>query len=78
MDSQALNIPGTILALNPGFPFRILSRFGEKAVRQNPDGKPGFEASTMLGCPKEGETMDPRLLPLGRLQDATVTIDCSE
>ena len=52
-------VPGIMLALNPGFLFRILSRFGEKDARQNPDRKPGFEASTMLGCPKEGETMDP-------------------
>ena len=30
------------VALNPGFPFQILTRFF-KAVRQNLNGKPGFE-----------------------------------
>ena len=40
----------TLLASNPGFPFRILShsRFFSKAVRQKiRNGKPGFEARTL-------------------------------
>ena len=41
--------PFSLLALNPGFPFRILSRsrFSPKLRDKIQNGKPGFEARTL-------------------------------